>query len=140
MPVGLQHTFLPLSSLCPSAHKAISAPAKHIGYQKSPQKRARTPCKDSAGLFSSVQRPFLAGPFVLYYSAPSLTFVSVLSVSLHEANFGKWECSDTHLPTPCGSSDGITRSQIYVWLSSGGYMLTSTRADPDHNYCPLKSE
>lgn len=146
MPVGLQHTFLPLAlpSLLqctrPFLHQQSTHHTRSLPARLPPQTRARTHCKDSAGLFCSVQRPFLAGPFVLYYSAPSLAFVSVLSVSVHQANFGKWECSDTHPPTPCGSSDGIKRSQIYAWLSGGGYLLTSTRADPGHNYSPLKSE
>lgn len=110
MPVGLQHTFLP-----PSLPSLLQCMGPFLKQQSRQHTRSlpllpATPeehsdplcCKDSAGrLFCSVQRPFLAGPFVLYYSAPSLAFVSVLSVSLcntpRQANFGKWEYSNTDL-------------------------------------------
>lgn len=107
MPVGLQHTFLPLGLPCsPLTYGAISETAKQMARSLplSPATPEEHPlrCKDSTGrLFCSVQRPFLAGPFVQYRSAPALAFVSVLSVGLCEtprqANFGKWEYSKADL-------------------------------------------
>lgn len=131
MPVGLQHTFLPLSLPSPRWRTGPFLKEQSRRHTRSLPLSPANPeehsdplgCKDSAGrLFCSVQRPFLAGPFVLYHSAPSLAFVSVLSVSPCETpgqrNFGKWEYSnaDLHLVAP----QIQLRGHRFTYASSAG--------------------